>query len=219
MSDARVGRYCAMGGFVFVVLGLVGTLISGSPPAPTDSAREILEYFDDNQSAIRIANYLAVLGIFFLLFWLGGLWALLRRAEGGAPLLTVVAGLGAVLGAAGAGTSFAVTSLIALRHDSIGPGGAEVFYALSFTLFGISGVGIAALVIATSVITLRTGIFPSWVGWGGMVLGVLWLVAALAIATDRDFIGIFGLVSFVLWSVWILVLSVLMLRTQELAAT
>ncbi len=215
MGEASIRRYCAMGGFAFVVLGLIGTVLSGSPPAATDPPAEILEYFKDSEAAIRIASYLSVLGIFFLLFWLGNLWAILRRAEGGAPLLTVVAGLGAVLGAAGAGTSFAITSMIALRHGSITPGGAAIFYELSFTLLGASGVGVAALVLSTSLIVLRTSVFPRWIGAGGIVLTVAWLVAARAIATDREFIGVFGLISFVLWSIWILAISVMMLRSPE----
>jgi hypothetical protein len=218
MGEASVRRYCAMGGFAFVVLGLIGTAISGSPPAATDPPREILDYFQDSEGALRVASYLSVLGIFFLLFWLGNLWATLRRAEGGAPLLTVVAGLGAVLGAAGAGVSFAVTSMVALRNQSIGPGGAAVFYELSFTLLGASGVGIAALVLATSLIVLRTTVFPRWIGAYGIVLTIAWLIAAGAIATDKDFIGIFGLISFVLWAIWILAISVVMLRGPEPAA-
>jgi hypothetical protein len=218
MGDASVRRYCAMGGFAFVVLGLIGTAIAGSPPAANDPPREILEYFKDSEAAIRLASYLSVLGIFFLLFWLGNLWATLRRAEGGAPLLTVVAGLGAVLGAAGAGTSFAVTSMIALRHGSIGEGGAAVFYELSFTLLGASGVGVAALVLATSLIVLQTSVFPRWIGGGGLVITVAWLIAASAIATDKEFVGLFGLISFVLWAIWILAISVVMLRDPEPAA-
>ena len=218
MGEANVRRYCAMGGFAFVVLGLISTAISGSPPAANDPPREILEYFQDSEGAIRLASYLSVLGIFFLLFWLGNLWATLRRAEGGAPLLTVVAGLGAVLGAAGAGTSFAVTSMIALRTGSIGDTGAAVFYVLSFTLLGAAGVGIAALVLSTSLIVLRTSVFPRWIGAFGLVLTVAWLVAAAAIATDKEFVGLFGLISFVLWAIWILAISVVMLRGPEPAA-
>lgn len=215
MNDAKIQRYCAMGGIAFVVLGGIGTAISGSPPSPGDPAGEILDYFKDHDSAIKIASYLSVLATFALLFWVGALWATLRRAEGGSPRLTVVAGLGAAVGGASAGVSFAVSSVIALRVDSLGPGGAKFFYGFSLTLLGAAGVGIAALVLATSIISLRSGVFPSWVTWGGMVLGVLWLVAASAIATDRDFVGILGLVSFVLWCVWIVAISVLMLREGE----
>ena len=127
----------------------------------------------------------------------------------------MVAGLGAVLGAAGAGTSFAVTTMIALRTGSIGDTGAAVFYVLSFTLLGAAGVGIAALVLSTSLIVLRTSVFPRWIGAFGLVLTVAWLVAAAAIATDKEFVGLFGLISFVLWAIWILAISVVMLRGPE----
>jgi len=218
MGESSVRRYCAMGGFAFVVLGIVATAISGSPPSTTDRPGEILEYFHDHHSAIRVAQYLSALSLFFLLFWLGSLWSTLRRAEGGAPLLTVVAGLGAVLGAAGAGTSFAVTGMIALRSNRLGGAGAHVFYELSFTLLGVAGAGIAALVLATSLVVVRTSVFPRWIGYLGLLLTAAWLVAALAIATDTEFIGFFGLASFVVWSIWILAISVVMVRAPEPAA-
>ena len=105
--------------------------------------------------------------------------------------------------------------MIALRTGSIGDTGAAVFYVLSFTLLGAAGVGIAALVLSTSLIVLRTSVFPRWIGAFGLVLAVAWLVAAAAIATDKEFVGLFGLISFVLWAIWILAISVVMLAARN----
>jgi hypothetical protein len=218
METSAWQRYGAMGGFWFVVLAVVGTVAAGAPPSTTDSAAEILEYYEDSSGGIRAGAYLGVLAMLGLLFWVGSLWSTLRRAEGGAPRLTVVAGLGAAIGATCAGISFAIQSATALRADEIGAAGAKFFHVLGVTVISAGGAGIAALVLATSIISLRTKLFPAWLTGGGLLLGVLWLVAALAIATDRDAVGAFGFVCFILWSIWIISISVMMLRETPVEA-
>ncbi len=219
MGDGQWQRYGAFGGIVFVVLAVVSSFIAGQPPESTDRGVEILEYLDDNDGAIRVGAYLSALAIFPLLWWAGSLWSTLRRAEGGAPRLTVVAGLGLAVAAGGAGVSFAITSMMALRQNELGPGGAKVFYSLTFTMLGVSAAGLAALVLATSVILLRSRLYPAWVGWLGAALGVLWLVAAVNVATDNSAVSTLGFVAFLLWGAWIIVISVLMLRERESVTT
>jgi hypothetical protein len=215
VDDAKWERFGAIGGFVFVVLALVGALVAGAPPQTSDSAHKIAKYFSDHDRAIRTGSFLSVIGTLFLLWWVGSLWTRLRRAEGGAPRLTVVAALGTVLGAAGALASFATTSAIDFRLAQLGPNGAKVFYTLSVTALSAGAVGLAALVLATSVITIRTRVFPVWVAYGGYALGLLWLVAVLGVASERGVF--FGLLfaAFLVWLAWIAVLSVLMLRAGE----
>ena len=215
MDTAAWQRYCAMGGIFFVVLAVVGTLVMGSPPSPTDTPREILEYYRDNEGGIGVGSYLNVLAVLGLVFWLGALWTTLRRAEGGAPRLTVVAGLGAAISGACAMVSQGINAANALRADELGPEGAKFFYTLSLTVIAAGAGGIAALVLATSIVSIRSGVFPTWVGWGGVLLGVIWLLAGLGVASDKDVIGIFGLIGFALWSIWIVVISVLMMRAAR----
>jgi hypothetical protein len=55
VNDTKWEQYGALAGVVFVVLVLLGAFIPGSPPAPDDSAREIHEFFVDNDDGLKIA--------------------------------------------------------------------------------------------------------------------------------------------------------------------
>src|SRR5438128_2705389 len=215
--DAKWERYAALGGVLFVVLALVGTFIAGEPPAADDSAKKVVEFFRDHDNAIRAAQYLSVASFVPLLFWLGSLWSRMRRAEGGHPRLAVTAGIGAAVGVSAAGVSFALVSAIALslHEKTLDPGGARTLYLLSLTLLGPAAFGILTLVLATSVLSLRTRVFPTWVAALGLVDSLLWIAGALALVSTQNAFGFLGLVAFLAWAVWIVATSVLMYRGSE----
>jgi hypothetical protein len=69
MADANWDGYGAAAGLIFVILVLVCGFIAGSPPSYEDSAREIRQYFVDNDTALKIGGYLNGLAIFpFFIF-------------------------------------------------------------------------------------------------------------------------------------------------------
>ena len=220
MDDSRKWeRYGALGGILFVILVVVGIAISGSNPKATDSAAKILKYFNDNKDGIKVASFLSVLASVPILWWAGSLWARLRRAEGGQPRLALVAVLGLLLGGAGNLTQTAVGATVALELKNVGATEAKFFFVLS-QAFGSGGsIGIAVLVLATSVLALRQGAFPAWLGWVGVLDGILFLVGSYSIATTSDGIGAFGFISFIVWAIWIIATSVIMFQTKEPAAT
>ena len=96
-TNAGPERSLALAGVVAVVL-IAGqrSCCPGSPPKPDDSATKIAKFLVDKSDQIRWAGFLGVLGSIVLLGWLGAVWRLMRRAEGGDPLARGAA-LGAVL--------------------------------------------------------------------------------------------------------------------------
>jgi hypothetical protein len=216
MDDQWV-RYGAYGGFVFVGLALVGGFIAGQPPSVTDDPREIFDYFDDHDRAIRIGQYLSAVGALPLLWWLGTLWGTLRQAEGGVPRLTVAAALGTVVAAACILVSFAVMSTMATQFRDLGPGGLEIFYTLNYMLVATTAFGAAVLVLASSLVILRSPVFPPWVGWLGLADGVAWLGGGAGLISTRDAVSIVGFVAFLVWLAWIVVVSVFMVRPASVS--
>lgn len=207
MDDARYERYALLGAPVFVVLAWMGAILPGSPPAPGDSAEDVLAYFKDNDTMVGLATFLAVLAAVALLFWAGTLWRRMRAAEGGNPRLTVVAGLGLLLSVAMALASGAVNGAIALQPDALGPDGAQVLYALSATLAASLWAGTAAQVLAVSLVGGMSGLFPRWIVVLGDVTFVVALIAGYGVASDSDTVFGAGFVGFILWSVWLLATS------------
>ena len=78
-------RSAAIAGFAFVVLNVAGSLAPGAPPASNASAAKVAAYFADHSGAIKAQLLLGGIGIAALMWWLGGLWRLMSRAEGDRP--------------------------------------------------------------------------------------------------------------------------------------
>ncbi len=214
----RWDRYAPATGLVFVVVVIVATLVQGAPPSLSDGASEFADYFDDNDTRIRVAQFVNVLATIPFLWWMGGLWSTLRRAEGGAPRLTVAAGLGGAIAATSVMLGSAVMSTAAFRSTDLQPAGLKLFYTLSFTMYAAGALGVATLVLASSVVILRSGVFPVWIGWLGIVNGLVWIAAGLSLVSTRDAVNVIGFISFLIWLVWIIAISVVMLRNPEPAA-
>jgi hypothetical protein len=212
-------RYAALGGGVlFIVLVIASIVIPGSTPMSSDSPTKILNYFRDHKHSIEVAAFIGGLATIPILWWAGSLWARLRRAEGGQPRLALIAVLGLLVGGAGQLVSSAVLSTVALRLDGVSANGARFFFVLSTGAASVGSVGLAVLVLATSVLVFRTRVFPIWVGWLGVVDAIAFLVASYAVASTSDTIAAFGFAAFILWAIWLLTLSIIMFRGHEATA-
>ena len=77
---------------------------------------------------------------------------------------------------------------------------------------------VAVFTSATSVTILRYGFVERWMGWAGEVIAALWLIAGFGVADDNTTIFTVGFVAFLLWAIWLLVLSVLLLTRESAAA-
>jgi hypothetical protein len=208
-------RYAALGGIVFLVLLIASQIASGSTPNTTDSSAKILKYFADNKDGIKVAAFLNGLAAVPILFWVGSLWARLRRTGEGQSHLAVAAVLGLVLTGASQVVRWAVLGTVVLLLNDVSDKEAKFFFVLASGLGSAGGFGLAVLVLATSVLLLRTRVFPVWVGWVGLVDGLVFLVSGIGIASTSDGVNFAGFISFLLWIVWIIALSVLMFRAKE----
>jgi hypothetical protein len=211
MEDSKWERYAALGGFVFVILNVVGAFLPGTPPALDDGAAKVATYFKDNDSMIMAAQVLSGFGTIGLAWWFGSLFRRLRAAEGGNPRLSVVALLGLALGGSCALISGAITSTTAMRIDDIGEG-AIVFYALSGVVIATAGFGVIVFLSAVCALNYRTKMFPEWTSYLGWLAAAGFVVASLGAASDASALGLIGLLSFLLWCAWIVALSALMWR-------
>jgi hypothetical protein len=210
MDEAKFEKWGSLSGLVFVVLGLIGAFIAGSPPKVSDKDAKIVEFVVDNQDALKISSYLAGLGLLFFLFFLGVVWTRLHRAEGGNGRLAGTSAMAGVATVAIAAAGFGISAYGALHPDS-----SPFTYRLTTVVFAILAFAALVFVEAASIVIMRTKFLPAWLGWAGMVSALLWLVAGAGVSTEDDTIFVIGFVAFIVWAVWVAVFSVLLFRTAD----
>jgi hypothetical protein len=207
MDRRAAARLGGISGILYVVL-FIPAYIVGYPDAlnPASSAQEVFDYFDVGQSTFLFFNgTLSIFAVFFLLWFLGMLHGLLRRAEGEGIGLSSVALFG--------GAMFAIMSFVGVaveislpatlgRFISFQEDAQLVFLtlALSSWLYHFCQIGTSVLVAATSLIAIRTGALLDWMAWAGFVVALLALLHFLL-----------PLLAALAGLLWIAVVSVLML--------
>lgn len=176
-------------------------------PGGNDKNRDIAAYYADrgHRTTAIVGMYaLALAGLLFLWF-LAALWLRLRAAEGARAGLSIIALGGGLLMVAMLYVGGAATGAI---PASISPGGESQAGAdlarpgwIAAWAFFLSGMFAAsAAMIATSLRALRAAVFPRWFAWLGLAFAALLIL-----------VGWFYL-PMILFAVWVLVASVLLLR-------
>jgi hypothetical protein len=211
-------RSLALAGIVGVVLLAVSALIPGSPPKPDDPVAKIGSFLVDNGDQIRWAGFIGALGAIVLLGWVGAVWRLMRRAEGGAPMLAVAGAAGAVLALALASTSAVLLSVMAIVGPvQLGASNTRTLYLLSNNLLAAGAMGFALFVGAFATVIIQTAVLPRVLGWLGAVIAVVFVAAAGGIASTRSLYFYLGLGGFAAFALWTLVVSAVMYRAPSRA--
>jgi hypothetical protein len=210
LTISQIERWAPIAGILFVVLMVVGSMLVGDVPNADASRQEIAAYFGDGDTHTRniIGAYLWVLGALAFLWFLTRLRSDLRRAEGGTGALSSLA--------FGAGVAFAAVWLVSavayawvpyaieLRDAPVtDPELVTMLPSLGRLLLLLGGGFTAILVVlAAAGATLRTRVYPRWLGWLGVV-------AAIVLLFDVIYATIFPF-----W-IWVFAASIVMLRRRQ----
>jgi hypothetical protein len=206
-------RTLSLAGIVAIVVILIGAFLPGSPPQPDDSAAKIAKFLVDNNDQIRWAGFVGVLGSIVLLGWLGAVWRLMRRAEGGTPLLVVGAALGAVMAAALFNAGAVVLSVMAIvGPQTMGASNTRLFYLLSTSLGAAGAMGVALFIGSFSTVIIETGVLPRVMGWLGALVAIVLLASGGMIASTREVFFVLTFIGFIGFALWTIVVSILMFR-------
>lgn len=208
MNEARWARYAALGGLWFVVLNVTGAFLPGTPPKTTDSAVKIAKYFHDHHRAIEVGTLLLGLGLIGLFWWFGSLWRAMVDAEGGSARMAVVAAVGLGVAAALALMAGVINSTVALQLGALSVPSVKFFYIMTLVALAAAGFGIVTHVAAVTSLSYRTRMFATWVNVIGWIAALFFLISTIGVVTDRNWVGVFGLISFLVWSLWIVVVSI-----------
>jgi hypothetical protein len=203
-SRSTLERVSLLGGAVFVVLLVVGSIVTFSGQVGGDNPPErVAAYWSDSghRSKSHVGWILVCLGILAFLWFVA---ALRRRVQDHDPdgMLGGLVGIG--------GTVYAVCTLVGFSleeaiktmsddtfHRQVFP---ELIHAADdagWVIHAAGGVGIATLIIAASIAARQAGRIPSWLSIVSIVIGVISLALIV-------FFPIF------LMLLWVLVTSIAM---------
>jgi hypothetical protein len=182
-----LARWAALGGILYVVLFIIGTILlySGAPDSGSAPSKIIAYYGDSgHRDKIGIGWVLAGLGLFCFLWFLSSLRNMVRWHEGGDGFFTGLTTIGGIVYAALALAAIAINMGIRTMsddtyHHTVYPGVIHAADDASYILHSTGGAGAATMIIAASVAAMRARAWPAWAGWLGVVAGILALASIL----------------------------------------
>ncbi|HSB86394.1 MAG TPA: hypothetical protein VLD86_08800 [Ilumatobacteraceae bacterium] len=211
-------RLAAFGGAVFFVLMLIQAGFRNGAPSATDSDQEIFDFVSSHAGRLQLGAVLLGLAMSAALLWLCGLFGALRRAEGRTPGLSVAALVGGTLAAASTVMGALIEGTLATRIDDLGPERVGMWWTLWLMSMGATLLGLLLLIGMTTVVALRTSLFPRWFAVTSVLLTLLSLVGAFTIGYAGTGIQVVAGIAVVLDSVWIFLTSVALWRRPSLAS-
>lgn len=219
MTTWNWDRIAAGTGIGTVVLFIVGFLLVGDAPKLDDSAGEVAAYYGDERGKLVTAAILFGLGAVLLVWFVSALATALYGA-GQARLAATAFGGGLLV----VGVLFLILMATATATLVAQEGGDEAaVQALNqFTWAGqvVIAWPAAVLVGATAAAALRSAIFPEWYASAGGIAALLFLLGGTTWAKDGFWApdGAYGTITFVVFLVWTLTTSVLLVRRVPVAA-
>ncbi len=201
-----VRRWLALCGVGAGVLFAVGTGISGGSPQDDASASKVVSYYRDHATSTKIGSLILVIASVLLVLFAARLREILRGGQPGGGVFPVAAFGGAVILAAGACLDAVVGFALAQAADHRFAGSAQTLNVLSNNDFFMVVGGIATLLLAAGIATVRSPVLPRWLGWAAVVIGII------SLGGPAGFIGA------ILAIVWLLVVSIHMFRRADVLA-
>ncbi len=171
-------RVIGLGGLLFVVLVIVSIAVAGNSPAANASIATVLSYYHQHRGAQLASAYLLELAVLvgLVFFWYLRELLIERQAN---RLLINLGFVGVIFFAAGGalsgGLRFALWDYLGSSVIS-----ASVLQTLNSLQQDanviLTGVGQALLLLAMGIALITSGVLARWLGWVGVVLGVVSLV-------------------------------------------
>ena len=178
-------RLLALSGILFALLFVVGWFTTGGvTPHYTEPDQEWTNWARDNQWNGRISGFLMLLAGFVFLHFLGAIRSVLGSAEsparGSQPFARAAFG-GGLTGMAGMAMASVTLAAASSNGADANPVVSKAVATASGGPFLVAAMGFAAFLMATGVLTLRTGVFARWTGIVALIGAVCFLITFLTV--------------------------------------
>jgi hypothetical protein len=202
MLSGSWARYAPLAGLLAVGLLVVSIIVTGFDSVDSnDSTLKVVKFWHDNDSEQIAGAILGAVSLVPLLWFLGSLRSALRVAEGGTGRLSAIAYAGGIVLASFAAVDSSLQFAVAESVGDVPPAVTQTLSVLYSDFFFGFPVGLATLLLASSLVILRTRVMPVWLGWVALLLGIVSLTPV-------------GFFAFFVVLVWIAVVSVVLFQQE-----
>ncbi len=224
-SSREWERYVWVAGIVYVIALVAESVIATTlGVTQNDSAGKIASALHEHRDRLLVIAYLSVIYVGAFVIYLWSLYNLLRGEPGRPRVLgSLVLVGGALFIVLHALSDIGITGLVGAKLASFGaqhdPG---VSYSLFLTTFAVDSVGDvfgSLCFLAAGLIVLKSGVLPRWLGWVSIAVGILFFLQGFGLGGVIASFGlVLDLIGFVLFLVFVLVSSVIMLTRENAVA-
>jgi len=180
-------------GILFAVLLIISFIVQGEPKGADNPAIEVKQWYIDNKDSAEISAFIGAVAAGVLIFY-GGY---LRKVfDGAGPMLAVLPLIGLTVVAVGGAIDGLILFAAAERAEDLPPESVRTLQALFDNDFLPLVLGTLVFNWAVGFAVLRSGALPRWMGWAGIVFGVVSLLGPIG------FIGVIGA------ALWVIVSSI-----------
>jgi hypothetical protein len=161
-------------GLIFIALVILGFIVGGEPPDPTEEpVAEIVDFYQDNETEQWIGIGIVALGLLCFLTFTSYVRSIFRRAEGEGGIFSPLLFVGAAIFAAGVGVDMTITVALTESVDDLQPDAIQALAGLWHNDFVPIALGILVWLLSLALSILSTGALPKWLGWLALLLVVI----------------------------------------------
>lgn len=228
MIEARSSRawerYAWTAGILFVVALVAESVVAtGLPVNQNSSAVKIATALHQHHQRLLVISYLSVVYAAMFLIYLSNLYNLVRGETNRSRMLGSLVLLGGVLFVAlHAVSDIGITGFFGAKPPAGSRQDQDVAYTLYLLTYALDSVGDvfgSLFTLATGILVIGSNVLPRWLGWVSILVAPLFFLQGFGLGGVISSVGlVLDLVGFVLFLVFVLVSSVILLLRVDPAA-
>ena len=216
-------RYAWAAGILYVAALVAETMVGvlGGGLSQNGSAAKIANTLYDHHGRLLVVTYLSVVYAAMFLIYLSKLYDLLRQDTDRTRFLgSLMLVGGALFIALHAVSDVGIFGLLGAKLASFGSqhdqGVSYTLYLMTYGLDSVADVFGSLFALAAGVLVIGSGVLPRWLGWASILAGILFFLQGFGLGGVIASFGlVLDLIGFVLFLIFVLVSSVLMLARQN----
>lgn len=205
-TDATFGRLAGLGGIGFVIIVIVQNVIRGSAPSADADSVDIIRYFVEERSTLRIVTVLFAVNVPCLVLFASGVHR--RIVNEGRPNGWATTG---IIGTAMLASLFSVVVLTEVVGAALGTkltdDTATLLWTINSAAFGLNMAAIAVALLGLGIGAGEAGLVPKWFRIAAplaAICGIISAANAVTIAEGTEAAAAPGLIVFVVWLAFLL---------------